>query len=444
MRRFILAFVLGIFVEACGDGGSVAPGPVASQLAFTVQPGASTAGQAISPAVQVSIEDVSGIVVTNADVPISIGLTNSGATLSGATTLPASGGVASFAELQINKPGTGYTLTASATGLANAISAVFDVSPAPGIAATIAPLAAQTQTGTVGLPVGTSPSVLVSDGLGSPIEGVNVEFAVIAGGGSVSERSRSTGPDGVATIGQWTLGNHAGSNVLLATASGLEDSPVSFTAEGNHAEAAELKLHAGDEQTTRIGTRVDEAPAVLVTDRFGNPVDGVTVTFNVAPGNGSLSGTEQVTSGDGIAAVGSWTLGNSPGRNALVATSANLVGSPVTFHANAVTGATVEVRNDYFRSLRNGSGAPGDGEANLFGHAAVDTIGPGEAVTWVWAGQNHNVTATSFEASATQNTPHTFSVTFESRGTYIYWCTTHSRVLDPIGLVGMRGQIVVR
>jgi plastocyanin len=169
------------------------------------------------------------------------------------------------------------------------------------------------------------------------------------------------------------------------------------------------------------------------------------VTFDVAPGSGSVVGPVQTTHSDGIARVVSWTLGSSPGPNTLTATSeVSLVGSPVTFHATAVTGVTVEVRNDYFRSMRNGSGSPGDEGANLFGHAAVDTIGRGEAVTWVWVGQNHNVTGSPFDPSLTQNAPNTFSVTFTSPGTYVYRCTNHSSTLQYLGLVGMRGQIVVR
>src|SRR5205823_9379561 len=54
-------------------------------------------------------------------LPISSG------TLSGTTTVAAVNGVATFANLNINNPGTGYTLTASATNLTGASSSGFNL-----------------------------------------------------------------------------------------------------------------------------------------------------------------------------------------------------------------------------------------------------------------------------------------------------------------------------
>src|SRR3989441_9498865 len=53
----------------------------------------------------------------------------SGATLTGTTTVAAANGVATFYALSLDKSGTGYTLTATASGLSAATSAPFDVTP---------------------------------------------------------------------------------------------------------------------------------------------------------------------------------------------------------------------------------------------------------------------------------------------------------------------------
>ena len=107
-----------------------------------------------------------------------------------------------------------------------------------------------------------------------------------------------------------------------------------------------MTLNLGDGQSAPVGTAVATRPSVIVTDSLGNPVSGLSVTFAVASGGGSLTGPTTNTSAAGIATVGSWTLGAIPGTNTLTATSAGLAGSPVTFTATAtaldLAGATIE------------------------------------------------------------------------------------------------------
>jgi hypothetical protein len=94
-----------------------------------VQPSNVALGASIAPAVQVSVDDTNGNVVTTATnaVTIAIGTNPGGGTLSGTLTANAVAGVASFSTLSINKGGTGYTLTAAATGLTGATSSAFNV-----------------------------------------------------------------------------------------------------------------------------------------------------------------------------------------------------------------------------------------------------------------------------------------------------------------------------
>src|SRR5213080_1108886 len=92
------------------------------------------------------------------------------------------------------------------------------------------------------------------------------------------------------------------------------------------------------------GTAVATPPAVLVRDQHGNPVQGVSVTFAVASGGGSVNPTSPVATGlDGIAAATSWTLGPTEGTNTLTASSAGLTGSPVTFTATGTPGAAARL-----------------------------------------------------------------------------------------------------
>ena len=96
-----------------------------------------------------------------------------------------------------------------------------------------------------------------------------------------------------------------------------------------------IAIDTGDGQSANVGTAVPIPPSVKVTDSAGTPVAGVPVTFAVASGGGSITGGSTTTNASGIATVGSWTLGASPGANTLTATSPGLTGSPVTFTATA-------------------------------------------------------------------------------------------------------------
>jgi plastocyanin len=447
MRLAIMALAATVAVSACGGDGS-GPGQVSTQLAFTAQPSTNTVGQVITPAVQVSVQDASGNLVSSAEntVTLALGVNPSGATLSGTTTANVAGGVASFSDLQISKPGTNYTLSASASGLAGATSTAFDVSPAPGVAAAIASAAGDGQTGTVGQPVGTAPSVKVTDGLGDPVANVSVTFSVASGGGSADGTDQTTDAAGIATVGQWIVGTVAGTNTLVARAPDLAGSPVTFTAMATPGAPVTLTKNAGDNQTTVVASAVTEPPSVLVTDSYENPVADVPVTFAVTSGGGSVAGSSQTTGLDGLATVGSWTLGSTLGQNSLTASSAGLSGSPVTFSAEATlvptVVRTVEVHNDFFLSLRNGSGHG----LGFLENYAVDTIPVGGAITWVWVGQNHNVSIafSGVNLSGNHSAPFTYSRTYTSAGTYFYRCTNHSQVFSYPLIQGMAGRIEVQ
>ena len=106
----------------------------ASHLVFTTQPGNAAAGAPI--AVMVTAQDSVGNLATGFSgatnsVTVAIG-TNGGnptpGTLSGTTTQTAANGVATFADLTLDKVGSNYTLTATGSGVTEATSASFAVS----------------------------------------------------------------------------------------------------------------------------------------------------------------------------------------------------------------------------------------------------------------------------------------------------------------------------
>jgi uncharacterized repeat protein (TIGR03806 family) len=104
-------------------------GGQATRVIFIQQPTTVNAGATISPAVQVTVQDGSGNTVpsSTATVTLAIGTNPGSATLGGTTSVAAVSGVATFSNLSLNNAGSGYTLTASSTGLTGATSTTFNV-----------------------------------------------------------------------------------------------------------------------------------------------------------------------------------------------------------------------------------------------------------------------------------------------------------------------------
>lgn len=106
-------------------------------------------------------------------------------------------------------------------------------------------------------------------------------------------------------------------------------SRVTGTAVGG---AYSLTTWAGNGQSAIVGATV-VPPAVRVTDANGLPVASSTVTFVLGAGDtAAASGMTQTTDSNGVATVGSWSMGTTAGQaNVLQAFSTNLANSPLGF-----------------------------------------------------------------------------------------------------------------
>ena len=193
-----------------------------ARLAFTVLPATATAGAALSPAPKVSLLDAAGNVVTGATNPVTliVAAGPAGATLSGATTVKAVGGVATFGGLKPNKAGT-YYLRATAAGLSGATSGAFSVAAGPAKKMAFSRQPTNAAAGAA-LP---AVQVRVQDAFGNACPtaanavtlalSMNPTGAVLAGSKTVSAAR------GVATFTRLSIPNPGTGYVLRATASGL-------------------------------------------------------------------------------------------------------------------------------------------------------------------------------------------------------------------------------
>jgi hypothetical protein len=124
---------------------------------------------------------------------------------------------------------------------------------------------------------------------------------------------------------------------LLAFAAAAVASCSSSTDDGgtNVGPPTKIAATSATSQSALTSQAVATKPSVKVTDANNFGVGGVTVTFAVTAGGGTLTGATPVTNTAGIATLGSWTTGATPGINTVTATVTGLTGSPVTFNANA-------------------------------------------------------------------------------------------------------------
>ncbi|MGE3527031.1 MAG: hypothetical protein AB7I33_14000, partial [Gemmatimonadales bacterium] len=133
-----------------------------------------------------------------------------------------------------------------------------------------------------------------------------------------------------------------------------------------------------DGQSAPAGGTVAVPPSVVVLDNTGSPVPGVAVTFAVASGGGSLTGGSTSTNASGIATVGSWTLGATPGTNTLTATAGGtgIKGNPVTFTATGtgpagVTTWTGASSSDWSNAANWSNGVPASTDSAVIVAATV-------------------------------------------------------------------------
>jgi hypothetical protein len=191
------------------------------------------------------------------------------------------------------------------------------------------------QIGTVGEELPEPLVVSVASGE-SPARGHRVAFLVSdpAAAGRLEPDTAVTDDDGYA-VATWVLGTEPGHYQVVARLVASEPAPLQTA-------VFEASAVAGDPDTARAvsptgqpgrkGQPAPDDPAIIVVDRFGNPVGGVDVVWEVTAGGGSVNSPVTSTGSDGRASV-TWLLGSGIGVQKLNASVEGVHGSPVRFSA---------------------------------------------------------------------------------------------------------------
>ena len=171
------------------------------------------------------------------------------------------------------------------------------------------------------------------DASGSPLAGVSVTFTAVAGGGTLSTTDTVTDANGRAQS-LLTLGPNLGTNTVKVSVEDLFQTAL-FRAEATSPlpRPTTLKHVSGNNQSGLTGEALMQPFVVGVHDQYDDPMEGVTVTFAVSIGGGSLSDTSVDSDVKGLARS-TLTLGNDPITNT-VEVSVEGIAETVTFHAVA-------------------------------------------------------------------------------------------------------------
>jgi hypothetical protein len=317
----------GSLTLATSTAFNITPGP-AAKLAFTVNPSNAVAGAAISPAVQVTVQDAQGNTVSStASIVMAFDNNAGGGSLTGTLTVAAVAGVATFSNLLINRPGTGYTLRATSGTLTLATSAAFNISV--GAASQVA-FTVQPSNTVAGAFISPAVQVTIQDSQGNTTASTaNVVLAIAppnANGGSLAGTTTVAAVAGVATFSNLSIAKAGSGYALTATSGAL---PVVTSSTFTIAAGAAAKLAFLVQPVTTAATiAITPSPQVEIQDSQGNRVVSSTLTIGIAigtnPNSGVLSGTTSVAAVSGVATFPGLSIDKTGTGYTLVATSAPL------------------------------------------------------------------------------------------------------------------------
>ncbi len=163
------------------------------------------------------------------------------------------------------------------------------------------------QTGTVATTLPIALTTVAQDKYGNIVPGVVVNYTDTGAGGTFSANPVTTNSQGLAPS-SYTTPTAAGIlKKIFATASGLNNLNYWETAVAGP--ATTIAPNSGNGQNASPNTQLPQALVAKVTDQYGNPVSGNSVTFNDGGAGGTFSANPVSTSSTGLASVSYTTSG---------------------------------------------------------------------------------------------------------------------------------------
>jgi hypothetical protein len=333
----ILSVLLLLSLMACESGSTSSPtsSPTtktssASKLVFITQPSGGVSGVVFDTQPKVAIEDAEGNLVANyrglIELTITAGTGDSEARLFGGTKTLATSSTVEFKNLNIDKAGTGYSLTVSSGNLAKAVSASFTI--LPGKPSKLS-FTVQPSSGIAGMPLTPIQEVTVQDANGNKVPDFHGSVTLTATG-YLDDTSENGQPIvqkmPVVLSGKTTINVDNGvARLTDVSINRLIAMRYSFTAVSESLQPAtsdQFTLSAGAPAKLEVtvqpsggtaGKPFETQPTVAIEDQYGNVVltSRASITVSITPGTGTagavLSGTKTLVAEDALGGVAAFT-----------------------------------------------------------------------------------------------------------------------------------------
>jgi len=305
-------------------------------------------GQILNPALEVRIEDLLG--APQSDKTVKFIVVSGGGKLSGQDTLVTTTGTdgkASATATLGTAAGDSNNVFHAKTDGAQGSPVDFKATALAGPAFKLQEISGNNKSGIVNRLLAEPFVVRVLDAYNNAIGNYSsVGYQVTRGGGTINgaiNASITTDANGYASP-TLRLGSQVDTNKVVASATSLQGSPITFKAMAQASVPAKLNEVSGNPQSGNAGQTLPRPFVVSVTDSFANPISSHNVHFEVTEGGGNIGGSQYAdvpTSPSGEALV-TLTLGPTAYRNRVTVTSLYngnaLENSPIVFEATTGPG----------------------------------------------------------------------------------------------------------
>jgi hypothetical protein len=293
-----------------------------------------------------TVADQYGNPVSGVTVTFTPPASGSSGTFTSSTAVSNASGVATSSTYTANTTAGGpYNVVASATGVTSVNFSETNTAKTTGD--TLSLISGSGQSATVATAF-TNPLVVKDvDQYGNLVSGVTVTFTAPGSGASgtfTTSATAVTGSNGQATSNAYTANTTAGGAYnVVASATGATPT-ISFPMTNVAGAAHTLTATSGSGQSAMVGAAFANPLVATVTDQYGNPVSGVTVTFTPPASGASGSFTTSstaVTNASGVATSNTYTANTTAGTYSVVASATGVASVNFSETNKVVTASSV-------------------------------------------------------------------------------------------------------